>query len=110
MEPVRIDHVLRKRRSDQQREDPWKHAPRSASGQAAGDEQEVGGVVEGSTRRAGRSSAARDPSVKQVRRNRHHHGDRGQRRTSRIFLGDQQRKRKGKREANGSQQIRHGAG
>lgn len=45
--PVGVDHILGKGRRDQNRQDPGERAAGRAGEQAAGDEEEVCGVIEG---------------------------------------------------------------
>ena len=61
--PVGIDDILGKGHRDQNWQNPWERAARGAGEQAAGDEEEVGRVIEGPAKRAYGTRLARDHPV-----------------------------------------------
>ena len=105
--PVRIDDVLGKSRSDADWQDPWKHPAECTRKYAADDEKKIGSVIEGPAQRAHRSPAACYRPIQKIRYQRYDPRDQSENRRMLISFRHEERKRHHQKQTKSGQRISH---
>src|SRR5436853_2268958 len=105
--PVRIDDVLGKGRSDTDGQDPRKRPAECARKDTGDYEAKIASVIKGPAQAAHRAPASRYRPIQEIRYQRHHPRGQSEKRRPLVSFRHEERERDHQKEANGGEGISH---